>query len=44
MSRQGPAKAAEKGEWEGRLRNARDFKRDAEELFELRADEENAMG
>jgi hypothetical protein len=44
VSRQGPAKAAAKGDWEGRLRNARDFKRDAEELFELRADEENANG
>lgn len=28
----------------GRLRNARDFKRDAEELFDLRDDDENANG
>jgi hypothetical protein len=42
--RQGPSKPAGPGDWEGRLRNARDFKRDAEELHALRNDDENASG
>ncbi|MBV9774360.1 MAG: hypothetical protein JO040_10445 [Gemmatimonadetes bacterium] len=44
MARQGPSKPADPGDWEGRLRNARDFKRDAEELNDLRDDDENANG
>lgn len=44
MARQGPAKPAGPDDWQGRLRNARDFRRDAEELNELREDEDNANG
>lgn len=44
MARLTPSKPAEPGDWDGRLRNARDFKRDAEELIELRDDDENANG
>ena len=44
MVNKGPAKPLDPGEWEGRLRNARDFRRDAQELFELRDDGENANG
>ena len=44
MARQGPSKPAGSGEWEGRLRNARDFKRDAEDLLQMRDDDENANG
>lgn len=44
MVRQGPSKLADPGDWEGRLRNARDFKRDAEDLYQLRGDGENANG
>lgn len=44
MAKTGPAKPVEQGEWEGRLRNARDFKRDAEELMALRDDADNANG
>lgn len=44
MARQGPSKPADSGDWEGRLRNARDFRRDAEELHDLRGDDENANG
>ena len=40
----GPTKPVERDEWEGRLWNARDFKRDAENLIELRDDDENANG
>lgn len=44
MAKQGPSKPVDPGEWEGRLRNARDFRRDAENLHDLRDDEENANG
>ncbi len=44
MVKSGPGRPVDTGEWEGRLRNARDFKRDAEELIDLRADDENANG
>lgn len=44
MARLGPAKPAEQGDWEGRLRNARDFKRDAADLLAVRGDDENANG
>jgi hypothetical protein len=44
MARITPAKPVEQGDWEGRLRNARDFKRDAEDLIALRDDDENANG
>lgn len=44
MARLGPAKPAEPEDWNGRLRNARDFKRDADELLALRDDEDNANG
>lgn len=44
MARLGPAKPVEHGDWEGRLRNARDFKRDAEDLLAIREDDENANG
>lgn len=44
MARHGPSKPADSGDWEGRLRNARDFRRDAEELHDLRDDDENANG
>lgn len=44
MARQGPSKPVEPGGWEGRLRNARDFRRDAEDLHDLRDDDENANG
>jgi hypothetical protein len=39
-----PAKPVDSGDWSGRLRNARDFKRDAEELIALRDDDDNANG
>lgn len=44
MARQTPSKPADPGDWEGRLRNARDFKRDAEELMHLRGGADNANG
>jgi hypothetical protein len=44
MARQAPAKPVDSGDWEGRLRNARDFKRDAEDLIQVRDDDENANG
>jgi hypothetical protein len=44
VARLGPAKPADRGDWEGRLRNARDFKRDARDLLDLREDDENANG
>lgn len=39
-----PSRAVEPGDADGRLRNARDFKRDAEELIALRDDDDNANG
>lgn len=39
-----PARPVDSGEWDGRLRNARDFRRDAEELIALRDDDDNANG
>jgi len=44
MAKVTPSRPATSGEWDGRLRNARDFKRDAEELLELREDDDNANG
>jgi hypothetical protein len=44
MAGQGPSKPTDAGDWERRLRNARDFKRDAEELHDLRREDENANG
>src|SRR5215212_4239267 len=44
VARQTPSKPAGPGDWEGRLRNARDFKRDAEDLVQVRDDDENANG
>ncbi len=44
MARVTPGKPVEQGDWEGRVRNARDFKRDAEDLVALREDDENANG
>jgi hypothetical protein len=40
----GPSKSVDEGEPDGRLRNARDFRRDAEELIALREDGDNANG
>jgi hypothetical protein len=42
--RAAPSKPVDAGDWDGRLRNARDFKRDAEELIALRDDDDNANG
>lgn len=39
-----PSRPVESREADGRLRNARDFKRDAEELLALRDDDDNANG
>jgi hypothetical protein len=39
-----PSRPVEPGDAGGRLRNARDFKRDAEELIALRDDDDNANG
>jgi hypothetical protein len=44
MARNTPSKLADPDAWEGRLRNARDSKRDAEELMQLRDGADNANG
>lgn len=44
VARRGPSKSADPSDAGGRLREARDFKRDAEELHALRRDSDNANG